>query len=90
MHTHNPPHKKIPETVSLHISNQGSVSNIYHLLGDRLGRRIYIFALTIRSANMVLIFEMLARIVGSTIDRHYLTAKSTLLALLGILPCKKT
>jgi hypothetical protein len=90
MHTHNSPHKKIPETVSLHINNQGSVSNIYHLLGDKLGRKIYIFVLTVRSANIMLIFEMLARIMGSTIDRYYFTAKSTLSALLGILLYKKT
>jgi hypothetical protein len=55
VHTYNPPYKKIPEAVSLHISNQGSVGSICHLFGDRLGRRICFFALTIRSMDVMLI-----------------------------------
>jgi hypothetical protein len=41
------------------------------------------------STDIILILEMLARMVGSTIDRYYLTVIGILPALLRVLACKK-
>jgi hypothetical protein len=90
MHTHNPAYQKIPETVSLHVGNQGFISYVADLLDDGLRWGIDLLALAIRFGLTVAGNEMLACMVGSAIHRDHLPIIGALPAFLRVVAGKKT
>ena len=83
MHTHNPAHKKIPEAVDLHISDQGLISYVGELVSN-IAWRVAILQGAVGLRKMMVLCQMITGVRCSAVNWLYTSVIGALPTLLRI------